>query len=74
MIRDFEYVLLAQAHVLIGVSRSTVYRWYAEGRLTAFEEGEVGKGMHLIVRAGEVRELHSRLRRNRHAGRRVAPD
>lgn len=68
MIADYEFVPLARAHILVGVSRATVYRWYDTGRLDAEDIGDLGKGMKLHVRAGDVRALHGRLHPLRHAG------
>lgn len=69
-IPDDAWVPIATAHALVGVGKSSVYRWYADDRLEGREFGISLGGTTLHVRAGDVRELHERLSVRRHAGRR----
>lgn len=60
-LEDTDMIPLTHAHILIGVSKATVYRWKDEGRLAVHETGEAGRGMKLYVRVGEIREAYRRI-------------
>ncbi|MAB81721.1 hypothetical protein [Microbacterium sp. UBA3394] len=69
---DGAWVPLSQAHLIVAAGKATVYRWYAQDRLTARELAVNARATTLHVNAGDVRELYKRLRSKRHAERRRA--
>lgn len=68
---DHAWVPLAQAHLIVGVGKATVYRWYAHDRLQYREIATNSRALTLHVNAGDVRELYKRMRSKTHAARRA---
>lgn len=42
---------------LLGISRSTLYRWIRAGRISVISSGDFGKGKKVIIPATALQEL-----------------
>lgn len=60
-IPDGAYVPLSAAHLVVGKSRATIYRWVDEDRIAVHERQVLGKAVKQYVRVGDLRELEARM-------------